>query len=166
MSISFVAAPRAAATALASVWRRRDQDMRRLEKIGGAEVRKIVVVKAAAVFLVGLILRRLAFDQGADQRFLVGFAAALLVAGRFGLQVKAPRLLQQQFADRQRPRGLREGVRRACRAMVLRLLRDLRMCNGDAIDADAFSHREFGGVGGAGAHTSCSVASALRLRTI
>ena len=61
---------------------RREQDVRGLIDVGRAEPRLVVLVIAAAGFVVRLRHRDLVFDQAADQRFLVGLAAAVAVADR------------------------------------------------------------------------------------
>ena len=150
-----------------------DQDVRRLDNVGGAEAAQVVVVITPAALLVRRVLGRRLRDEGADQRVLVGFAASFGIRLRLRRQAEPPRLLQQQFANCQRPRGLGEGRRRRLRRMVLRLDGDHVMRQDDAVDADLLARRqEFRALDGAGAHGRHSPAaivlsadSVLRLRT-
>ena len=94
------------------------------------------LVVAPARRLVGFGRDDLTRDDGADQRLVVGLAAPFRIFMRDGINADAPGLLQQQLADDQRPRRREPSLDRLRSRVILRLPRDGRAGDHDAVDAD------------------------------
>ncbi len=98
--------------------------MGNLEEVGRAEARHVALVVAAAGRLVGLRRRHLLLDELAHKRLLVRLTPAMAEIRRQRRDAEPSRLLQQQFADRERPRSPLPGLDRLGRRMVLRFAGD------------------------------------------
>src|SRR5665648_583144 len=115
-----------------------DQDMRRLEQVGGAEPGAVRLVIAQALGLVRVLRHHFSIEQRGDHAVLVALHPACLVRLGFGIESESPRLLQQEFAHDERAGGLGPGRVGVGRRMVLDLL-----CDGLRVDVDPV-HADFG----------------------
>ena len=104
--------------------RSRDQDVRGLIEVAGAEALPVLLVEPQACSLVRLRRDDLALDQDPHRRLFCGLGASFRIAQRLGLDAEPHRFLQQQFAHDQRPRRRLPRQDRLFRWMVLHLAGD------------------------------------------